>query len=34
VLNPAELANRLWPLTERDAQTWVFDPVGQSWRKP
>jgi hypothetical protein len=33
VLNPAELANRTWPRSEAEAQTLVFDPVGQTWSK-
>ena len=33
VLNPVELANRTWPRTEREAQTWAFDPVGQTWTR-
>ena len=34
VLNPAELANRTWPRSEAEAQTLVFDPIGQTWSKP
>jgi len=33
VLNPAELANRSWPRSEAEAQTMVFDPIGQTWSK-
>ena len=34
VLNGVERANRLWPASAREAQSWTFDPVGQTWRKP
>ncbi|MBL8328162.1 MAG: hypothetical protein JNJ71_04860 [Rubrivivax sp.] len=34
VLQPVERANRPWPSTEREAQTWAFDPVGQTWKRP
>jgi hypothetical protein len=33
VLNPAELANRTWPRSEAEANTMVFDPIGQTWSK-
>ena len=33
VLNPTERANRLWPTTERELQSWSFDPVAQTWSK-
>jgi hypothetical protein len=33
VLNPAELTNRTWPRSEAEAQTMVFDPIGQTWSK-
>jgi hypothetical protein len=34
VLNATGRANRPWPVTEREAQAWQFDPVGQTWTKP
>ena len=34
VLRPAELQNRPWPTTERDAQAWSFDPAAQRWTRP
>lgn len=34
VLNAVELARKPWPQTEREAQTWAFDPAAQTWKKP
>jgi hypothetical protein len=34
ILNAAELANKRWPINEREAREWLFDPVGQTWSKP
>lgn len=34
VLQPAELAKRPWPRTPAEAQSWLFDPVAQTWSKP
>jgi hypothetical protein len=34
VLNGVELARRPWPTTEREAQTWTFDPAAQTWKRP
>lgn len=34
VLTAAELARRPWPVTDAEARTWSFDPVGQTWSKP
>jgi len=33
ILSPAERANRTWPTSEREAQAWDFDPVGQIWTR-
>ena len=34
VLNPAELANKLWPRTPQEAASWQFDAATQTWKKP
>jgi hypothetical protein len=34
VLNPAELANKVWPTTPVEAANWRFDPASQTWSKP
>ena len=34
VLSADEAANRPWPTTLQDLQTWSFDPVAQVWTKP
>ncbi len=34
LLTPAERARQPWPVTPAQAQTWLFDPVGQTWRRP
>jgi hypothetical protein len=34
VLNEAELAKKLWPRTEKELQTWIFDPATHTWAKP
>jgi hypothetical protein len=34
ILNSVELARRPWPTTEREAQTWTFDPAAQTWKRP
>ncbi|MCE4552961.1 hypothetical protein [Pelomonas cellulosilytica] len=34
VLNPAELANKVWPRTPAESATWRFDPASQTWSKP
>jgi hypothetical protein len=33
ILTPQEAANRPWPTTPREAQSWGFDPVAQVWVK-
>ena len=34
ILNASEAAKKPWPTTQREAQTWVFDPTYQRWAKP
>ena len=34
ILKDLERANRPWPVNEREAQAWSFDPAGQTWKKP
>lgn len=34
VLNEAELAKKLWPRTEKELQSWVFDPATHTWTRP
>ncbi len=34
ILNAVERARKPWPQTEREAQTWTFDPAAQTWKKP
>ncbi|RZL01962.1 MAG: hypothetical protein EOP36_09310 [Rubrivivax sp.] len=33
VLRPEEI-KKLWPKTPKEAATWAFDPIGQTWTKP
>jgi len=33
VLRPEEI-KKLWPKTPKEAATWSFDPIGQTWAKP
>ncbi|MGH6647437.1 hypothetical protein [Aquabacterium sp.] len=33
VLRPEEI-QQLWPKTPKEAATWSFDPIGQTWTKP
>lgn len=30
----AEEIKKLWPKTPKEAATWSFDPIGQTWTKP
>ena len=34
ILTPEEASKRPWPTTLREAQSWVFDPVAQTWSRP
>jgi hypothetical protein len=34
VLNDAELAKKPWPRTQKELQTWVFDPATHTWARP
>ena len=34
ILTASEAARKPWPTTQREAQTWVFDPTHQRWAKP
>jgi hypothetical protein len=34
ILTPEEMANKPWPTTSREAQSWAFDPIAQKWTKP
>jgi hypothetical protein len=34
LLNPAELANKVWPTTPQEAASWQFDWSAQTWTKP
>ena len=34
ILTPSEQANRPWPATREQAQTWTFDPIAQAWTRP
>ena len=34
ILNPVELANKVWPHTAQEAATWQFDSASQTWTKP
>jgi hypothetical protein len=34
VLRPVERSNRPWPSSTREASTWAFDPMAQTWKKP
>lgn len=34
ILRPDEVARRPWPTTPKEAKTWHFDPVSQTWTKP
>ena len=31
ILNPAELANKVWPRTLLESSTWAFEPGTQTW---
>lgn len=31
ILQPGELARQPWPTSLREAQTWAFDPIAQTW---
>lgn len=33
VLNPVELANKPWPISPQEAQSWSFDQASQVWTK-
>ncbi|MDN3921070.1 hypothetical protein [Roseateles violae] len=33
VLNPAELANKVWPRTPQEAAAWSFDQASQIWTR-
>jgi hypothetical protein len=33
ILNEQERAKRPWPRTPKEAQTWVFDPIAQTWAR-
>ena len=33
ILNPAELANKLWPRTLQESATWLFEPGTQTWTR-
>lgn len=34
VLNPTELANKVWPVTPAQSAAWQFTPGNQTWTKP
>lgn len=34
ILNAAEMARKPWPTTEKERQTWLFNPDTQTWTKP
>jgi len=34
ILTAAEAAKQPWPRTEKEAQSWVFDPTHQTWARP
>jgi hypothetical protein len=34
LLTAAEIANKPWPTTAAQAQSWSFDPVAQTWTRP
>lgn len=34
LLREDEIANQPWPRTPLEAQTWQFDPIGQTWTRP
>lgn len=34
LLTPAEAARKPWPVTQQEAQTWLFNVDAQSWAKP
>ncbi len=34
ILRPEEVANKPWPATLEQAQSWSFDPAAQRWAKP
>jgi hypothetical protein len=33
ILGRNELERKPWPTTEKEAQTWLFDPVAQTWTR-
>jgi len=33
ILNPAELANKVWPRTVQESATWLFEPGTQTWTR-
>ena len=34
ILTDAERAKQPWPTSQKEAQSWSFDPVAQVWKKP
>jgi hypothetical protein len=34
ILNATERARQLWPQSEREAQSWLFDAATQTWKRP
>jgi hypothetical protein len=34
ILRPEEIANQPWPGTAKEAMTWSFDPIAQTWTRP
>ena len=33
ILNPAEMANKVWPRTMQESATWAFEPGNQTWTR-
>lgn len=33
ILSRSELERKPWPTTEKEAQTWLFDPTAQTWTR-
>jgi len=33
LLNPVELANKVWPRTVQESATWLFEPGTQTWTR-
>lgn len=33
ILNPAELANKVWPRTVQESSSWAFEPGTQTWKR-